>query len=505
MAAAGVKRLRLAPHHTMEISKDWTGPTPAELANLQGEFKGCKAAGIRPCVVFVHIPVMGTDEEGQAWVRNTWKKLMPWGPPGSDAYKAYFEKTWIGLLAVLKSAREAGFTEEGSYDLELGQNLWWGFPALPPFPGLTVESLRPGGMVYEFDKLLLERTRTEGYKEPVLYNGQSHHHLELHRDEEIIPGQAGRAISIYDWYSGTTGKGWLGEKVENGPNGMLTPGFPTDAWPARAPLTFAEGRAPEMVLARPESYLADYTRRDCLIPLLKSGTMPLVLPSLGVVPANLPGATVETKNDKGEVRRVMAEGFDGWDLKARGLTRILAFWLNQGAGFVLLHCAYEAQQGEVSPALIPSFGDKPEAFRWEQSRPLKTLRSFVDALEGAKKIAAPAALKFRFALDQDAELIGPSEKGGRLKASDALALLPFQITETRFAVACYVVTPNIAVRFKPAALTLEVDRKLKGEAATIHPSDQAQGKAAVLARKDNATTLSFPVADDVTWVVFDAE
>jgi len=29
MADAGVKRLRLAPHHTMYIHKDWPGPTPA--------------------------------------------------------------------------------------------------------------------------------------------------------------------------------------------------------------------------------------------------------------------------------------------------------------------------------------------------------------------------------------------------------------------------------------------------------------------------------------------
>src|SRR5450759_3177064 len=35
MATAGVKRLRLAPHHTMYINKDWPGPSAAELANLE--------------------------------------------------------------------------------------------------------------------------------------------------------------------------------------------------------------------------------------------------------------------------------------------------------------------------------------------------------------------------------------------------------------------------------------------------------------------------------------
>lgn len=509
MAAAGVKRLRLAPHHTMYINKDWPGPSAAEVANLEGEFKGCKAAGIRPCVVFVHIPIMGSNEDGQAWVKNTWKKeILAWGPAGSDAYKLYFEKTYLGMLAILNAARTAGFTEAGSYDLEMGQNIWWGFPALEPFPGLKLEHLQPGGLVYEFDKALIERARAEGYREPVLYDSQCYHQFDKMNDREIVPGEVGRAISIYSTWAGTIGKGWLGEKIEvtnaDGSKKLVT-GGPTDAWPPREPLQFAEGKAPEMVIARPESYMADFTRHDNLIPLLRTSKFPVAIPSLGVVPSDIPGVTVETTDAQGHKKRVMAAGLDGWDLKSRGLTRSYAFWLNQGAQFVLLHSAYEGANDEMSHALIPNFGDKPEAFQWEQSRPLKTIHAFAEPLRDATKLDKLTDLKFRYALAKDTELIAKSEKGGPLLASDAVAILPFQVTKTKFAVACYVVTPNIAVKYEPTTMTLRVDRKVKGDVATAHPSDQTVGKAAVTDRQADATTLTLPVTDDVTWLVFEVE
>jgi len=156
-------------------------------------------------------------------------------------------------------------------------------------------------MVYDFDRQLIERARAEGYREPVLYNSQCYHHFDRMNDREIVPGEVGRAISIYSGWTGTIGKGWLGEKIEvakpDGSKKMVTVN-PTDAWPVREALRFAEGRGPEMVLARPESYMADFTRHDNLIPLLKTSRFSVVIPSLGVVPSDIPGATVETGPEK---------------------------------------------------------------------------------------------------------------------------------------------------------------------------------------------------------------
>jgi hypothetical protein len=93
-------------------------------------------------------------------------------------------------------------------------------------------------------------------------------------------------------------------------------------------------------------------------------------------------------------------------------------------------------------------------------------------------------------------------KAGPLRASDAVALLAYQLDGHRFAVAAYVVTPNIAVPLAPVTLTLQVDKPLQGEVATVRPVARATGRAQVLARTPVGFTIQVPVADDVTWLLF---
>ena len=236
--------------------------------------------------------------------------------------------------------------------------------------------------------------------------------------------------------------------------------------------------------------MADFTRHDNLIRLLRSSRTPVADVSHGVVPDAIPDAK--------------AGGLDGWDIKSRGLTRTLAFWLNQGAAFVLLHSAYEGKTDEMSHALMPYMED-PLKFRWSDSRPLSALRALVSAWDGAEKLAELDELTFQFSLAEDAELIGPSAEGGRLTASDAVALLPFQVTARRFAVAAYVVTPNIAAPMAPVRMALRIGRTVAGDVATLHPSGGASGKAEIVRREDGATTIAFDVRDDVTWLVFDVK
>jgi len=442
MAAAGVKRLRLAPHYAIYITKDWKAPSEPELNSLRHELRACKATGIRPCVAFVHIPPLGKPgtRELQEWWRQG--ELMPAGEVGSPEFKAYLDKHYEAFLFILREARATGFTEPGSYDIEMGQNLWWGAPAVPrPLPSTDLSALRPGGRIYEFDKALMERARADGYVEPLLWWGQTHHHFEEKSDADLPPQAAGWAISIYSGWSGKIPDSWPFD----------------DTWPLRPPLTFADGNPPSIVLARPETYMADRTRRDNLIELTRRSKKPVAITSLGTVPSTLP----ETGS------------LTGWQLKQRGLTRSLVFWLNQGASFVLLHAAYEGNKDEMSHALIPNMPD-PLKFKWQDAPPLVALRGLCDALAGAKPIAKPTELKFRYALTDDPVLIPPS-----LKASDAVALLPFQLDEKRFALAAYIVTPNLAAPLKPISMTLHVDRC--------------------------AAPLRFSVSDKVTWLRLEIE
>ena len=92
-----------------------------------------------------------------------------------------------------------------------------------------------------------------------------------------------------------------------------------------------------------------------------------------------------------------------------------------------------------------------------------------------------------------------------LRASDAIAILPFQVTPKKFAVAIYIVTPNIAQRLKPIPFIIEVDKAVKGDVAAIHCSTQTAGKAQVVSKAKGTTALAVEVGDDVTFLVFETE
>ena len=487
--AAGVRRLRLAPHHAIYITKDWKAPKDAELESLRNELRAAKEAGIRPCVVFVHIPPFGKPgtRELQEWWRQG--ELMPAGDVASQEFNAYLDKTYEALAFVLNEAKAAGLTAPDSYDLEMGQNLWWGGPAAPrPFPSTGLEALNARtGRIYEFERTLAERLRKAGYAEPTLWWGQTHHRFEKCTDDDVPPECVGRALSFYSAWTGVTTKGWLtGTMYDREPS-------PNDVWPVRPRLLFTDGAPPPLVLARPESWAADFTRHDNLIAFILKSKTPIAITSLGTVPAEIPG--------------VESSGLSGWDIKRRALTRTLAFWLNQGAAFVLLHSAYEPGApagGEMAHSLIPSPID-PAAFRWQDAPPLVTLRAFCDGLADAKPVEKPAELRFRFALSPDPVLI-PMSGAGPLRASDAVALLPFQLDQRRFAVAAYVVSPNIADRMEPVRMTLQVDRRLTdGGASLLQPYTGMRGPARILERTRDSTTLAFDLHDDVTWLRFEAE
>ena len=471
MAAVGVKRMRLAPHHTLYLHKDWDGPSPAEWNTLRSELTAAKRAGIRPCVTFVHFPAMGEGDEIQKWMARSWNKgLLPVGAPGTPEYKLFFDKTFLGLKAILDLAREAGFTEAGSYDIEMGQNLWWGFPAMDPFPGMTWEMLQPGGQIYNFEVDLMRKLRDDGYLEPTLQWGQSYHYVEKMSDAEVPAGVVGRAISYYSPYAGVIGENWTG----------------ADAWPAREPLTFQEGRAPKMVLAKPEGFMADFSRRDNLHQLLLSSKLPVAITSLGVVPEDIPDAR--------------SNGLTGWDLKSRGLTRSLIFWLNQGADFVLLHSAYEGKHDEMSHALLP-YVEKPLEFRWQESQPLTTMRALLEPLQGAKPLAALQQVNYKYSLTPDRTLVPAVGTTPALMASDAVTLLTVQIDEKRFATAAYVQTPNIAIPLPEQTLSLQIDKAVASGAEILNPLTGKRTKVKT-SERNNVTTVQLPISDSVTWLLF---
>ncbi len=483
MAAAGVRRVRLAPHHAIYMHPGWSAPSEAELTRLRAELRACHTAGIRPCVVFVHIPPYGEKGELQEWFTRKWNKgLLPAGPVGSEEYEVFLQMTYRALRFILNEAREAGFTEPGSYDLELGQGMWWGAPSITdPPPSTTLEDLDPGGRVFTFESQLIDRLRADGYEEPAMWWGMTHHLFDRYDSRNIHPDAAGRAISFYSQGVAKTDAYLAGD---NRVEGAL------DTWPPAEPMQWAHGKAPSMVLARPEGWMADFSRHDNLVRLLERSRKDVAITSLGLVPRAIP----DHENLP----------IDGWTIKQRAVPRSLAFWLNQGAEFVLIHSAYEPRRkdaGEMHHSLIPS-PIEPSQFNWRDAKPLRSIRRFRDGLAGASPIANVEPLSFRLAVEPDPVLIPAVNGHGPLKASDAVALLPYQVDADRYAVAAYVLTPNIADPMKPVTLTLEIDQAIDGEVRTLRPADGETGAAAIVSRNGGKTTIRCEIVDHVTWLRF---
>jgi len=482
---AGMRRARLAPHFGIYLELGWEAPDDRERDALRYGLQGCHAAGIRPCVVFVHIPPAGeagTDELNRWWRgdfagrEGGWNKdLPPVGEVGTPAFDAYLDLTYRAVRYIMDEARAAGFTTPGSYDLELGQGLWWGAPMITrPLPA-PVEWLLPGGRIYEFERAIKRRARAQGYDEPTLWSGITHHDFDSHVDADVAPEAAGRAISFYDQGTGLRTTEFL-ERAN-------------DTWPPRPPHTYEHGNPPDMVLARPEGWMADRSRRENLIELINRSSKPNAITALGVVPKAIEG--------------LAERSFDGWQIKQRALPRALAFWLNQGAEFILIHSAYEGDRGrwgELEHALIPGNID-PFTFQWSEAPPLVTLRSFCDALAGATVLDEVEPLSFRFAVVPDPIVIPATGDHGPMRASDLVALLPFQISANEFAVAAYVLTPNVVERMQPLRMQLEIDRTIE-TASFIRPYNGLRVQATDIRRTQDASTLSFFVFDDVLWVRF---
>jgi len=494
MKAAGVQRLRIAPHlNLLMVQTPEATVDERAITGLVAEMTGCFNAGIRPTMVYVHIPPMGGgDELAAKWVENSYlKTIMPWGKPGDENYKAYFEKVYAGLKICMDAARKSGFTKANSYDIELGQNIWWGFPAMPPFPGLTMKDLESGGITWNFEMELLARAKKEGYTEANILWGQSHHQFDAlvrQRPDNL----AGWALSFYHPGVGLTDETYVG----------------SDDWPKRDPLKFAEGTPPVVNLIKPEGWMADFSRRDNLVGFLKAtAPRPVAITSLGVVPGDIPGLMVEKTDAEGRKTKVKADGVDGWDLKERGIVRTLGFWMNQGADQVLVHSAYEHQTDEMSHALIP-YVEKVEDFRWQNSRPLSAMNRLVKAMDGAKPIATKdiKPLAFRYALEKNSVLIPASKTGKPLTAADAMTILPFQIDGKKYAVMVYVQTPDMTKRLEPVTMSLSVDKVIKGDVKLVIPSNGASGsKAEVSKTTDNSTLLTLPVSDDPVVLVFEVK
>lgn len=103
-------------------------------------------------------------------------------------------------------------------------------------------------------------------------------------------------------------------------------------------------------------------------------------------------------------------------------------------------------------------------------------------------------------------MLAATADGKRLRGSDALAILPFQVDERTWAVGVYVLGLDITRVAAQGTLWLEVDRKLVSKpVALLRPAAEWRAEAVVVKAEAGRTVIRMPVSEDLTWVRLVAE
>jgi hypothetical protein len=132
--------------------------------------------------------------------------------------------------------------------------------------------------------------------------------------------------------------------------------------------------------------------------------------------------------------------------KARCLLRYLPFWLHKGIAQLYASRSWDLDplgRGLMDPSGSPAHGDGLD------SEALDAIERLVDAVGDAEPIRTPRPLEVEVAALglQTPVLTLPS--GEELFHRDQLAVLPFQASDDRFAVAVYVLTDDVTVAMAP--------------------------------------------------------
>lgn len=134
--------------------------------------------------------------------------------------------------------------------------------------------------------------------------------------------------------------------------------------------------------------------------------------------------------------------------KARAVLRILAFWLGKGIDAVYLSTAYDADP--LGPGLVPA--DVPPAAYGEVSTSslltpaLRAIGNLTGTMDGAERLATVRQLDVEVASEDAREVFAGDASHPPLLERDLFAMMPYQVTPTRFAIPAYVMTYDLRER-----------------------------------------------------------
>jgi hypothetical protein len=210
-----------------------------------------------------------------------------------------------------------------------------------------------------------------------------------------------------------------------------------DGKPKRPDQPSLEGFVPSYEVRLPEGILATFIQTECLIRLLNP---------LDRLTKRPPGAShfFHYMTEHGVLAEECGVKDDAgaWQLKSLCASRSFLFWLNKGIDALHYFDAYEkdAKSFGLLPPNLPSLpGDAK--FESVATPPMRVVRNIARVFQGGLPLSAATALRLEVtALDPPRPLFAGDANHPPLTHRDGLTVLPFQLDENRFVIACYVQT-----------------------------------------------------------------
>lgn len=192
--------------------------------------------------------------------------------------------------------------------------------------------------------------------------------------------------------------------------------------------------------------------------------------------------------------------------KARCLLRFLPFWLNKGIGQFYVSRAWDADplgRGLLDPAASPA---DPGADLGSDA--VDALGRFAAVFEDAEDLDVPRQLAVDVtALGEQRRVFGGGRGGDGLWEREQLAVLPFQVTASRFAVATYVLTYDLTTPIEPEPYRLTFTGVRPGEAEVrwYDPLTGTEEDVVDLVKGDGSITVTVAVTDTARLLVIDED
>ncbi|MDP6380729.1 MAG: hypothetical protein QF662_05225, partial [Phycisphaerae bacterium] len=350
-------------------------------------------------------------------------KTLPLYPVGTKEFEATVEQMLKYEDAVLDWLDE---TDIDDFNLEIWAGLEWSGGRKyvmgineyydPPLFKNIKEPLEPGGHAFELGRRMAAFGKKRFPKAKVIWNFTNYEFYDL--DLAALPDKVDAITwSFYD-----------------APPLEVPKNFP----PKDKRGTYIEQPLPKYRLVLTEGWAHLFTKGPSLMPVLAPEARAKVAAARGGKFGYFTSALGFQPRHAG-----VKDADRAHELKAKFAARALLFWLNKGLDGVLIHSAYEPGDEANWTVLYSGLATSAYAKYPKEklmSPVLKIVKNITGKFKGSKDL--PKTRQLAFAISPSAKR---ANLPGKMKTSDILALLPYQLDKRRFIVAAYLMTPDITV------------------------------------------------------------